>query len=86
MDITISGRVQGVGFRYATRIIAQQFSICGFVKNISYNKVYVEAEGKDTNLEQFVQWCHHGPDRAKIENISIMEGHYQQFQSFEVRY
>jgi acylphosphatase len=83
-NITISGRVQGVGFRYNARTIAQHFDIFGFVKNIPGNKVYIEAEGTENKLIEFIAWCHKGPDFAHIENVDLKPGEMKYFNSFEI--
>ena len=69
--LTISGRVQNVGFRHHTQKAAQNYGVFGFVKNLSDGTVYVEAEGEETNLDLFVLWCHHGPAWARVDHVNI---------------
>lgn len=85
-NITIKGRVQGVGFRYSARSIARSFKISGFVKNVYDGSVYIEAEGLDENLSLFIRWCHQGPDRAKVNHVLVIEGEVQNFSDFETRF
>ena len=59
---TISGRVQGVGFRHSARSNARYHGITGFVKNKPDGSVYIEAEGSRNQLDEFVEWCKKGPD------------------------
>jgi acylphosphatase len=54
-EILFTGHVQGVGFRYATRRIAQDFAVSGFVKNLSDGRVQVVAEGTRGELTAFVR-------------------------------
>lgn len=84
-NITISGYVQGVGFRYLARAIAKEIGITGFVKNLPGNKVYIEAEGNNQQLSTFVGWCYKGPVHARIDNVSIAEEEIKNFDGFEVR-
>jgi len=84
-SIRISGRVQGVGFRYSTREVANIFSIYGFVKNQSDGSVYIEAEGSDESINAFLAWCKEGPPRSRIDNVSVMEGPYTGFTEFSIR-
>lgn len=49
-----SGRVQGVGFRYATLQVAKQFEVCGYVQNLPDGRVALEAEGEGEQVEAFV--------------------------------
>ena len=62
LDIHVYGRVQGVFFRDNTRNIAQQLGLVGFVKNEdSGGGVYIEAEGPQEQLDEFLKWCKKGP-------------------------
>lgn len=85
-NITISGRVQGVGFRYYARSVARYMSISGFVRNLPNNNVYIEAEGDDKQLDEFVNWCRNGPDNARVNNVSIISGDVKKFEGFEIRF
>lgn len=85
-NIIISGRVQGVGFRYSARSIARSIGIKGFVKNTYDNKVYIEAEGDEKQLTEFVNWCQKGPSHAYVERVSVIPGDIKIFDEFEVRF
>ena len=54
IQITISGKVQNVGFRFHTHKKAQQLGVKGFVKNLANGNVYIEAEAEEDNLDQFI--------------------------------
>jgi acylphosphatase len=85
-NITITGRVQGVGFRYSARSFARYTGIKGFVRNTPDNNVYIEAEGDEEKVNEFVNWCRKGPDNAKVEHISVLPGEIQNFDGFEVKF
>ena len=53
-QVQFSGRVQGVGFRYATCQIAKLFKITGYVKNRSDGDVELVAEGQEQELVNFL--------------------------------
>lgn len=53
MEIFYSGRVQGVGFRYAVKSIATGFEITGTVRNLSDDRVELIVEGARAELENF---------------------------------
>lgn len=53
MHILYSGRVQGVGFRYTTRQLAQGFEVTGSVRNLLDGRVELIAEGEPNELESF---------------------------------
>lgn len=49
------GRVQGVGFRYATKQIAKGFDVCGSVKNLDDGRVELILQGEPGEVEEFVE-------------------------------
>ncbi len=69
VNIKIYGRVQGVGFRDETYWKARKLHIGGFVMNEPDGAVYIEAEGEEDALKEFLAWCGHGPWPAKVEKI-----------------
>ena len=85
-NIKISGRVQGVGFRYSTKLTADNMDIKGYVKNIYDGSVYIEAEGEMQNVNKFLEWCKSGHGYAVIEDIYIGDDSLKNFHSFEIRH
>jgi acylphosphatase len=71
--LVISGRVQGVGFRYFAHHKAVEFNLSGWVKNTPDGKVEIEATGEPGNLNVFVDWMKIGPTRAIIKTFSVSE-------------
>jgi acylphosphatase len=67
--VCISGRVQGVGFRYATREEALSLGLAGWVRNLPDGRVEAEFEGPKEVLEQMVAWCHSGPRLARVTHV-----------------
>ena len=84
IDIKITGRVQGVSFRAVTKMVADQMGVRGIIRNESDGSVFVEAEGDDVSLEVFLEWCHDGPDRAIVENVTVSTGEMKNYKNFEV--
>ena len=54
VSVYFSGRVQGVGFRYQTVRVAQEFEVSGFVRNLMDGRVELLAEGEATQVRAFV--------------------------------
>ncbi len=54
LTIYFSGTVQGVGFRYATRRLADDFAVTGFVRNLDDGRVEVVAEGREDEIQSFI--------------------------------
>lgn len=86
-QITVTGDVQGVGFRYHTRRIADRFGLSGWVKNMPDGSVYIEAEGQWEVLERFVDWLHEGPARARVHHVEVdRTDRLKNFDGFDVRF
>lgn len=83
LNIKVSGFVQGVFFRATAEKEAAKLEIKGFVRNEPNGSVYIEAEGEDSKLNEFVKWCRDGSEEAKVENIEISEGPLKNFSSFQ---
>ena len=49
------GRVQGVGFRYATKQLAMGFDVCGWVKNLPEGTVEMQLMGEEDEVDEFIQ-------------------------------
>ena len=84
--LTITGRVQGVSFRYHTMEKARELGISGYVKNQQDGTVYVEAQGEEAPMDRFVKWCHQGPSFARVDHVEMEKGKGSGFNNFEIRY
>lgn len=67
--LKVYGRVQGVGFRFYTQKKALELNLNGFVRNKSNGSVYIEAEGTTNDIEEFTDWCQHGPEWARVTKL-----------------
>ncbi|HEY4810445.1 MAG TPA: DNA polymerase ligase N-terminal domain-containing protein [Solirubrobacteraceae bacterium] len=78
---TLSGQVQGVGFRDATRRRAHELGVMGWVRNSEDCTVQVHAEGQPNAVEQLTSFLHKGPRHAQVTAVSVeqvrVEGHEQ---------
>ena len=72
-QILISGRVQGVGFRWATIEQATRLGLNGFVRNLEDGRVEAVAEGEEDAIDALVTWCRRGPRPAKVERVTITD-------------
>lgn len=85
LDIKISGRVQGVGFRWEARSLAKKLNLFGFVRNLPGSRVYIEAEGDEESLEKFLTWCRKGPWLSKVENVEVEKAESKGYNDFEIK-
>lgn len=81
-NIIVKGHVQGVGFRWSAARAANYLGIKGFVKNMPDGSVYIEAEGPETDLEEFVQWCRKGPSFGQVDTVITEKGTAVNFREF----
>jgi len=54
-EIHFSGRVQGVGFRYTARTLADSYDVTGYVRNLSGGRVQLVIEGEARELDRFLK-------------------------------
>lgn len=71
IKIVVSGRVQGVGFRYFTVQQAINFSIKGYVKNTADGNVKIIAIAESNNLDEFIKAIKQGPRFSWVEKVDI---------------
>ncbi len=71
LDITVTGRVQGVAFRWYTQKKALSLGLTGWVKNRPDGSVRILAEGPRPDLETFCDWTARGPDHCQVDRQDI---------------
>ena len=85
VSIIVSGRVQGVGFRYFAIQKAGEFRLSGWVRNTPQGTVEIEAEGEAAQVDAFTDWIKIGPSRAVINSCSVTEIPSAGYKTFIVR-
>lgn len=84
LHIKISGRVQGVGFRYSTVQLAQKLNLTGWIRNSEDGGVEIMAEGEENNLQELLKWTQTGPPSAQVENVEhALSDATHEFQEFK---
>ena len=85
--VVVTGRVQGVWFRAATRDKAQQLGVNGYVRNMVNGDVEFVAEGNDAEVDRLIQWARQGPPLARIADIKVEVLQYDnEYTGFKVGY
>ena len=69
MHAVVSGRVQGVGFRWSARAEAQRLGVSGWVRNLPDGTVEAEVEGDEGAVNGMLAWLHHGPPGARVSGV-----------------
>ncbi len=83
--LLITGKVQGVGFRFYTCQEANRLGIQGWVMNKANGQVEAVAIGEENLVDQFINWCKDGPVTAKVTRIEIQDYAGKDIEGFEVR-
>ena len=81
--IEVYGKVQGVGFRYWAKQLADELGLKGYVKNVEEH-VEIEVEGNKKEVEEFISMCEHGPLSARVSKLFYYYGKEKGYGSFEV--
>ena len=85
IHVLISGRVQGVAFRWVTEDVANQLKVLGCVRNLLDGRVEVMAEGEEKILIQFLEFLKQGPRHAKVIDLQVDWLEFTgEFKSFEI--
>lgn len=82
--IVVTGRVQGVGYRYSAAHRARELDITGSVRNLPDGNVCIEAQGAASKVAEFYQWCQQGPPMAHVISAVVTEQPLQQDQDFRI--
>ncbi|MBY0098287.1 acylphosphatase [Mesobacillus maritimus] len=87
LQIVVSGKVQGVGYRYFAQMKAVQFGITGWVKNRTDGAVEMVTTGTKENLDLFIEEISRGNPFSKVDQIEINEiSLAEKYQSFTIKY
>ncbi|HEY6417454.1 MAG TPA: acylphosphatase [Candidatus Binataceae bacterium] len=83
LRLLISGRVQGVGFRYTAYDEARDLGLIGWVRNLPGGKVELVAEGRREKLQILAAWANQGPRMANVASVreewSDFTGEFSEF-------
>jgi len=87
LKILSSGRVHGVGFRYFTVSLADNYGVKGYVKNTPEGKVQILCQGEQDELDSFISAVKKGPSFSVITDVRIDEvSEEKKYNTFEIKY
>jgi acylphosphatase len=69
----ITGRVQGVGFRFFTQAAAAREGVYGWVRNVLDGSVEIEAEGEAEAIDRFEHRIRQGPRGARVDIVDVRD-------------
>jgi acylphosphatase len=70
LEVIVTGRVQGVNFRYYAQREAERLGLHGYALNRADGSVEVVAEGERAALETLLAWLRRGPPMARVDQAS----------------
>ncbi|MDM7951060.1 acylphosphatase [Hydrogenophaga sp.] len=71
--LRITGRVQGVGYRWSMAQVAQSLGVQGWVRNRPDGSVQALVHGLDAPVQALIAWTQHGPALAKVDGVAVTE-------------
>ncbi|HPZ06986.1 MAG TPA: acylphosphatase [Candidatus Eremiobacteraeota bacterium] len=84
--IIVSGRVQGVGFRYYVYRVLQEYPCTGYVRNLWSGEVEVLLEGDSQVIDAVIPVISRGPRSSHITGINVEQGEYTgKYSDFDIR-
>ena len=86
VTVTVTGRVQGVAFRWYAVQEAERLGVRGWVRNEPDESVAAHLEGDDGAVDAMVEWCRHGPSYASVRDVAVTEARPTGATSFDIRY
>ena len=65
----VTGKVQGVGFRWSTRHEATRLGVAGWVRNRRDGSVELHAEGDEAAVAALITWLRVGPSHSRVDEV-----------------
>jgi acylphosphatase len=84
LNITVAGKVQGVFFRASAKKRAEELGIKGMVKNLKDGTVYIEAEGEEPIIEEYLKWCWKGSITSKVTKVDSSSSDVINYTDFKI--
>ncbi len=83
--VVVTGRVQGVGFRWICAQEANDRGVGGFVRNLPDGRVEAAFEGDDAPVDEMVAWMQDGPRWAAVDRVETAAEDPLGEERFEIR-
>ena len=85
--LLVSGKVQGVFFRQALKVIAKNNNVLGWVRNLKDGHVEAVLEGDNKSVNSVVEWTSIGPANSHVDYVEVINEEFKnEFSTFEVLY
>ncbi len=84
--VFVSGRVQGVGFRWTAIDQAKSLGLAGWVRNLPDGRVEAWIEGAPDAVDAMLAWLETGPQLAEVSGLEVQRVEPEQLDDFIARY
>jgi len=83
----VSGKVQGVFFRQALKVVAKKNIVSGWVRNLKDRRVEAVLEGDSKSINSVIEWIRIGPANSRVDDIEVNNEEFKnEFSMFDVLY
>ena len=83
----VRGKVQGVFFRQALKVMAIKNNVTGWVRNLEDGRVEALLVGNIDDVNAVVEWAHDGPANSRVDYVDIKNEDFKdEFTVFDVLY
>ena len=87
MHLLVSGKVQGVFFRQALKVVAKKNNVSGWVRNLNDRRVEAVLEGDSKSINSVIKWARIGPANSQVDDVEVSNEEFKnEFSTFEVLY
>lgn len=83
--VFITGKVQGVGFRFHAHEKAHELKLMGYVRNLKDGRVEMVIVGSEKDVNEMIKWSHKGPNTAKVDSVEVLDAKDEHFDDFSIR-
>jgi len=87
VHLLVSGKVQGVFFRQALKVVAKKNNVLGWVRNLKDGCVEAIIEGDNNSINSVIEWTRIGPANSRVDDIEESNEEFKnEFSTFDVLY
>ena len=87
VHLLVSGKVQGVFFRQALKVVAKKNNVLGWVRNLKDGRVEATLEGDNKSINSIIEWTRIGPANSRVDDIEVSNEEFKnEFSTFNVLY
>jgi len=87
VHLLVSGKVQGVFFRQALKVVAKKNNVLGWVRNLKDGRVEAILEGDNKSINSVTEWTRIGPANSRVDDIEVSNEEFKnEFSTFDVLY